>query len=164
MLQATIAASIKTLESTAPDIGSAQSSIDLNFVVALANGTGAGQASKIFSDARQLAASANEDLDLAGALVSNLGASASFAAVKAIAIRAKPTNTNDLKIGPAAANGFLGPFNAAADRLSLKPGAFHVLTATGAGWAVTGGTGDLLNIANAAGGSPVDYDIVIIGV
>jgi hypothetical protein len=30
-------------------------------------------------------------------------------------------------------------------------------------WPVTGGTGDLLKVTNSAGGTSVDYEIVVIG-
>jgi hypothetical protein len=54
----------------------------------LGTGTGANQADKLWSDTRTLAASAVEDLDLAGVLVDALGVTATFARVKGLIIAA----------------------------------------------------------------------------
>ena len=129
----------------------------------LATGTGASQADLVFADTRTLAASATEDLDLAGSLVDALGNTLTFVKVKAIYIKAASGNTNNVEVTPAAANGFLGPFNAAADQVDIAPGGSMNLTAPVAGWTVTAGTGDLITITNSAGTTGVTYDIVIIG-
>jgi hypothetical protein len=162
-LQSTISVSIKALETAALDLSSPQNAIDFSVVTSLGNGSGSGQAAKVFSDKRTLAASANEDLDLAGSLMSAFGAAITFASIKAILVRAKATNNNNVVIGPAASNGFLGPFADASDRISVRPGGVAIITAPATGWPVTPGTGDLLNIANSAAGSAIDYDIILIG-
>lgn len=127
-------------------------------------GVGAGQANLMFADRRTLAASANEDLDLVGSLLDPFGAVLNFARVKAIIIVAAAANTNKVVIGGAAANAFVGPFGGATEKLSIDPGGMLVLaTRTAAGWPVTAATADLLRIANGAAGSPVTYEIIIIG-
>lgn len=120
------------------------------------------KADRLYKATRNLAASANENLDLSGVLVDALGAVVTQAEILAIVIEADPTNVNDVKFGPAAANGALGPFNAAADRLTLAPGDFHVLTCK-RGWTITAGTGDQINVANAGAGTGVNYTITLIG-
>lgn len=130
----------------------------------LANGTGANQADKIFSDTRQLAASGTENLDLAGVLTDAFGATLTFTKVKALLVAAKSTNTNDVLVGGHASAAFVTPFADATDKIRVKPGGLFLLTAPDAnGLAVTATTGDLLTIANSAGGTVVDYDIIIIG-
>jgi hypothetical protein len=130
---------------------------------ALANGTGSSQADLLFADQRTIAASDNEDLDLAGSLTDPLGSTLTFAAVKAIYIKAAAGNTNDVQVSPASSNGFLGPFADASDQIDLPPGGALLLTAPADGWTVTGGTGDLLNVANSGAGTSVTYDIVVVG-
>lgn len=147
------------------DIGStARDDLLWNFAKSLANGTGANQADRVWRDQRTLAASANEDLDLAGALTDALGGSAVFARVKAIVVRASDANTNNVVVGGAASNQFVGPFGAGTHTVAVKPGGiFAVFAADATAWAVTAGTGDLLRIANSAGSTAVTYDIIIIG-
>ena len=86
-----------------------------------------------------------------------------FVSIKAIVISALAANTNNVEVKPATTNGFLGPFNAAADQLTIPPGGHIALYAPVSGWTVTAGTGDLLTITNSAAGTSVTYDIIIIG-
>lgn len=162
-LESTITAAIKAVETGSADLAQPSAPAELAVRHAFANGSGANQASKIFSDRRTLAASGTEDLDLAGGLTGALGGALTFATVKALMISARPGNTNNVVVGPAAANGFLGPFGDASDRIAIRPGGVLLVTAPAGGWAVTAGTGDLLTVANSAAGTPVDYDVVIVG-
>lgn len=125
-------------------------------------GTNNGQADIQFHDTRTLAASATENLDLAGVLANAFGNTVTMAEVVALYIEASAANTNDVLIGPAASNGFLGPFNAAADRLKIAPGKGMMIQAPAAGWPVTAGTGDLLFVGNGGAGTPVTYTILIV--
>lgn len=162
-LESTITASIKAVETGAADLAQPNAPAELSVKHSFANGSGANQASKLFSDSRTLAASGSEDLDLAGVLTGALGGAITFASVKAIMIRAKATNANNVVVGPAASNGFLGPFGDASDRLAIRPGGVFLITAPASGWAVIAGTGDLLTVANSGAGTPVDYDVVLLG-
>lgn len=162
-LSATIKAAIAYKLTGSPDLGNSLSEFTGHSHTEISNGSGDFQASKVFSDKRQLAASASEDLDLSGALINPLGAVVAFATVKALLVRAAPGNTNNVVLGGAAANAFVGPFGAAEDTIAVKPGGALLLTAPKAGWPVTAGTGDLLKIANGGAGSVVDFDIVILG-
>jgi hypothetical protein len=135
--------------------------------VELASGTGAvaGVADKAFAARRNILASANDDLDLAGVLLDEFGAAITFARIKGLFIAALPTNTNNVVIGAAGANPWLGLLNATGT-ITLRPGATvgaYAGVADAAGYAVTGGTGDILRVANGAAGTAVDYDILIIG-
>ncbi|MFC5187132.1 hypothetical protein [Actinomadura harenae] len=129
----------------------------------LATGTGAGQADKVWSDRRTLAASANEDLDLAGTLLDALGTVVSFARVKALYISAATTNTNALVIGAAAANAWSALLGTTGT-LTLPPAGELLVAAPGAtAYPVTAGTADLLRVTNGGAGSTVTYDIAVIG-
>jgi hypothetical protein len=147
----------------ANDIGSITFDINKQYKDSLDSGTGSSQADLVFADTRTLTASATEDLDLAGTLIDALGDTLTFVKVKAIYIKAADANTNNVEITPASSNGFLGPFNAAADQVDLPPGGSLNVTAPVSGWTVTAGTGDLITITNSSSGTGVTYDVIIIG-
>lgn len=119
-----------------------------------------GTADVMFKDTRTLAASGTENLDLAGVLVDAFGATATSAEIIAIYVKAAAANTNNVVIGNVT-NGFVGPLGATGT-YTVSPGDFFLATSR-AGWAVTAATGDLLKITNSAAGTPVTYDVVIIG-
>jgi hypothetical protein len=140
---------------------------ELNFRrgVHLEDGTAAGRADRVFHDRRTLAASGTEDLDLAGVLLDAFGAAITFVKVKGLFISADITNTNNVVIGAAAASPWVSLLGAAGT-LTVRPGATVGVMAGPAdatAYAVTGGSGDLLKVANSAAGTPVTYDIVIVG-
>lgn len=149
-------------ESTA-DLDERTSKLSAPAEIELENGTAASKADLCFSDTRQLAASANEDLDLAGSLPDAFGTTLTFVKIKHIYIKAAAANTNSVIVKPASSNGFTGPFGAATHTLTIPPGGYIELSAPVSGWAVTAGTGDKINIANSAAGTTVDYDIIIVG-
>lgn len=163
-LTASIAVNLAALLSGAVDIGEVSHKIQFGPSANFTDGAGANQASVVYADTRALAASGAESLDLSGALVDAIGAAVVLTKVKGLLIRAAAGNANDVVVGGAAANAFAAMFGAATDKLKIKPGGFIVLAAPGAdGYAVTPGTGDLLQIANGGAGTPVTYDVVIIG-
>lgn len=154
---------IDGIQSAGRDLGTTSAPFSTSRTLSFADGSGAGQASKAWSDTRTLAASATEDLDLAGVLVDAIsGAAITFATIKAIVILAAAGNTNDVNVQRAAANG-VPLFLAASDGLPVKPGGAIAWGCPGAGVAVTAATADLLTITNSGAGTPVTYDIVIIG-
>jgi hypothetical protein len=131
--------------------------------IAYTDGSGANQINALFSDQRTLTTGANEDLDLAAALVDLYGVTLTFTSIKGILIASAVANTTDLTLTEPAANGLTGLFVAASDGINIEPGGFFMWgTPSAAGLAVTAGTGDLINIANAAGASAI-YDVVIWG-
>lgn len=163
-LEATVYVGIKAEQTTTLDLGGGTIAIGPNDTkITLENGTATGQASKIFSDQRTLAASATESLDLAASLVDALGSTLTFATIKAIYIKASADNTNDVIVGGAASNAFYGPFDAADNTVQVKPGGAMLLVAPKTGWAVTASTADILKIANSAGTTGVTYDVVLVG-
>lgn len=125
-------------------------------------GTAAGAADRVFSDERTLSASATENLDLAGTLVDPLGATLTFVKVKAIVIYAAAANTNNVCIGAAASNTFVGPFLDATDGVCVKPGGMLVISDP-VGWSVTASTADILKVTNSSSGTGVTYKVIIIG-
>lgn len=135
-----------------------------------ANGTGAGQADLLWTDTRTLAASTAEDLDLVSStLIGPFGAAMSFARVKGLLVAAAPGNTNNVIVGANVVNGWatlIGPTGVSGGTVTLRPGAVAAFVcgpADSTAWVTTAGTGDLLHVANSAGGSSVNYDVAIIG-
>lgn len=158
-----IAASIN--QTNALDLAAAAIPLEYRAAVDLASGTAAGQADKVFHDQRTLSASATEDLDLAGVLLDVFGAAITFAKIKGLIVKAAAGNTNNVVLGAAAANPWTALLGATGT-LTVRPGATVAVFAGAAdatGYAVVAGTGDLLKVANSAGGSPVTYDIVLLG-
>ena len=140
----------------------------------LAFGTGAGEMDLMWSDRRILAASAADNLDLAGGLTSGLSAAMTFSKVKVLAIQNRSDEADidtghavatdaDLRIGAAAANQFLAGFQAAAHAWDVEAGDLFVGTYFGTGWAVANGATDILKITNNDGADQLLYDIVIGG-
>ncbi|MCO1575026.1 hypothetical protein M8C13_04535 [Crossiella sp. SN42] len=131
--------------------------------IPLLNGTGLGQANRVFSDTRTVVASGTDSLDLAGPLTDAFGAALTFAKIKAVVVVAAGGNTNNVVVTRPAANG-LPLFAAAGDAIAVRPGGMFVWVAPDAtAVAVTADTGDLLDVVNSAGGSSVTYDVVLIG-
>ncbi|MGH0031738.1 MAG: hypothetical protein ACQGVC_18270 [Myxococcota bacterium] len=164
-LASSIAVRLEALLEGGLDLSDRNDDLDLSASIALATGTGAGQADQVFHDERTIAASGNEDLDLAGALSDPFGATLTFARIKAVLIVADTGNTNNVVITEPASNG-VGLFEAGGDAIVLSPGGIFLWAAGAAdatGKAVTASTGDLLNISNSGAGTGVTYKVVIIG-
>ena len=145
------------------DLGDATFPIALTQALSLLNGTGAGQADMVFTDQRTLAASATENLDLAGSLTDAYGATMTFARIKALIITAAVANTNDVQLTRPASNG-VPLFLAAGDGLPIRPGGLFAWACSDAtGIVVTAATGDLLTITNSAGTTGVTYNVIVVG-
>jgi hypothetical protein len=106
--------------------------------------------------------SSTDALDLAGALVGNLGGTLTIVKLKAVLVRAAAANANNVRINRPASNG-VPLFIAASDGIDVLPGGLFLWVAPGAGVTVTAATGDLLNIDNSGSGTSVTYDVVLVG-
>ena len=150
---------------TPPSFNKIQGALTYAKSLGFSTGAGASQMDRLFAAQRTIAASGTDDLDLTGtALQDILNQNLALVRVKLIAVYAASANANNVVIGNAAANQFVGPFGAAAHTIALPPGgAFLAVSPTAAGWAVTAGTGDLFRIANGGAGTSVTYDILIGG-
>lgn len=161
-VNATIDLHITAKQTGTGDLGIPQDLIDVSKQMEFTPGTAAvGQTNVLFSDTRTLAASASESLDLAGVLADALGATIAAAEVTEIYIAAAAGNTNDVQLTRPASNG-VPLFLAAGDGYGLGPGDFSVRTYRN-GIAVTAATGDLVTVTNGGAGTPVTYDIIILG-
>jgi hypothetical protein len=162
--QASIRLAVDGTVSAAIDIGTVAHEFAFGPNWQLADGTGANAITRAFTDTRTLAASATEDIDLAGGLTDALGQVLTFTKLRAIVVRAASTNTNNVVLGGASSNALATVFGATTHTLTIRPGGAVALIAPDAtGYAVTATTADLLRVANSAGGSAVSYDIVLLG-
>ena len=136
----------------------------LSVLESLADGTSNVQADKIFSDTRSIALSSSEELDFGttGGLSDAFGVAFEPAEIVAVLIVADEGNTNNVVVGAAAAEPFLGPLGGTAPTETIKPGGFLFWFAP-AGWAKVNNTNDKLKIANSGAGTAVAYSIVVIG-
>lgn len=165
-LSSTIKLSVDASEEVPLALGTSAARLSKSYSLALLTGTLAGQADRVFHGTRTLAASATEDLDLAGVLTGALGTGVSFARVKALIIGASAANANDVIVGGATTNGFVTPFGAATHTVRVRPGGFFALSVGATdltAYAVTANTGDLLRVGNGGAGTAVTYDVIIIG-
>jgi hypothetical protein len=159
---ASVRAYIKANETAVNDTGTARFPSDTDVDFHWSSGVGANQVDRLFSDRRTLADGANEDLDLAGVLSGALaGPALTFAKIKAILIVNRSQVRNITVSQPANGVPLLG---GEGNAIVIPPGGFFMMGAPGTNGlaAVTAGTEDLLNVANAAGGAS-DYEIVVLG-
>jgi hypothetical protein len=163
-LKALVSAAIRgTLNKALSHGGSVEQPFTFGVGLQFEDGSGAGQASKMFSARRSINASSNDDIDLSGALVNDMGDPVVFTAIKAILVR-HVSGGNAAVIGGAATNPFVGPFGAGTHTIAVPVGGeMLIANPTAGGWTVTAGTGDLLRIANGAGSTLV-VDVTIIGI
>lgn len=162
-LTTTIETRINAYQTGSSGLSPTEAKHGINYAKNLVSGTATGQADVAWGKSATLSASANEDLDLAGALSGALGGSAVFVKVKAIQVTADEGNTNNVVVGGAAATQFVGGFGAATHTFAVPPGGTFMVTAPAAGWTVGAGASDLLRIANSGAGSSVTYKILVIG-
>ena len=165
-LNAKISVALSAKLTGSPDLSNSEVNTLLELAVSLTNGVLAGQADRIFADAFSIAASGNTDLDLVGtSLIGPDNVSVSFARIKALIVSADAANTNNVVVGAAASNPWVGLLGAT-HTLTLRPGAF-VAAAAGpadlAAYATVASTGDLLRLANSGAGSAVTGKIIVIG-
>jgi hypothetical protein len=148
---------------TVLDLQSGTASLKRPIQYVWGSGTGANQADKIFADQRTLTASSTEDLDIAaGGLVDAFGVTFTVARVRALLVEAAAANTNNVIVGGDANS--VPFFGAATHTVSVRPGGLLALFAPDAtGYAVTTGTGDIIQVANSGAGTSVTYNIVIVG-
>ena len=127
------------------------------------DGTGSGQADKMFSDSRTIATSANDDIDLAGSLTDEFGAALTFVKIKTILIH-NTGSTAIIQIDQSVTNGWVAHWSNTSQIIIPAGGWLLVHSAGSAGLGtVTAGTGDLLRITNNDGSNVAAYNIVIIG-
>lgn len=150
--------------SKALDLGTPIDYVSLNESITMSNGTSTGQVSQMWHDRRTLAASASENLDLAGVLTNAFGVTLTFTSIKFIYVKASAANNAANPVHVIRHTSAGAPlFLAALDGIALLPGAIFMYVSPTTGVTVTATTADMITITNGAGTNSVDYDIVIVG-
>lgn len=168
-LSTTVKLVLSWIHKNALDLGEVKDANSLVLEDTLADGIALDEADAIWHDRRTLAAGANDDLDLAGALADAFGKTLTFARIKAIAIQNRTATAGvNLEIGGgddgAGNNAFASWLGDASDKLQVGPeGGLLLWNPSLAAYAVTAGTGDILRIHNASGSDSAEYDIVLVG-
>jgi hypothetical protein len=162
-LATTIKAGIDFNQSGTADFGPQRFQGQVQSILQLTTGTGANQADLLYVDERTVASATNDDIDLAGVLVSAFGTTITAVEVVAILLINAPldplatANTTNLTLGgatnpvPNISSGAIGPRGVV---LLADPDAGGLAT-------VTASTGDILRVANSSGAA-AKYQIALI--
>jgi len=177
-LSALIASFNVTIKATAGgivDLATPQAVLSMMKAMETAFGTGLANCDEIFWDRRMIAASGNDPLDLAGTLVNPHQQVITFANVKAIGVFNRSDQALDYAGGTHAvtdagivildtSSTFVGPCKTVAKGMVIEAGGMFLATRPlAAGWAVTAGSADILQVDNEDGADEALYDVVLIG-
>lgn len=131
------------------------------------DGDGDDEAQEMFAEQRSLSAEGYQDYDLAGGIEDRYGRTITFASIKKL-ILAHISGTDDIWMGgyPSPTTGafitsLFGNPNDGGGML-IRPSGLHITVAPKTGYAVTGGSADILRIANN-GDAAVSYQIILVG-
>jgi hypothetical protein len=137
---------------------------------AYASGTGAGKVNKVFRGQYTIAASGNQQLDLAGGVTDFDGVVMTFTKVREIIVElTNATAASEILVGGGTdgtgTNAFATFFGAASHKIRVGNGGvpFHTGRPDASGWDVTAGTGDILRIENADGSNAATVNVFIAG-
>jgi hypothetical protein len=145
-----------TLTGQPTDLVNVTAPINISQTLNSLGGSGSNQANNMFADTRTLAPSAEEDLHLTGNLTNGLGQIINLTHVHAIYVKAHTGNTNNVLVGDWETNPTM------TDHVPVQPGGTLLLLAPeGTGYDIT--SNDSLHITNSGSGTPVTYDLVVIG-
>lgn len=159
-LQTTFTVQVSSTLSGTVGLANASAPVTLSQVTQLVNGSGAGQADRVYTSEATIASGATLSLDLAGSLTDALGQAFTPARVRAIYIFSKGTNTTNVTLF-GDANG-LPILSAVATTKTLKPGGTSLdIDPSVAGVPVTAGTGDIVKLVNAAGAAAVVQIVIL---
>lgn len=119
-------------------------------------------ANLLYTNGFSIATSSSQSLDLSGSLADALGTTNVFSKVYAVLIQNLSVTTGqNIQIG--GDSNHVPIFGAGADYATIGPGGFFYVTSTIDGWTVTAGTGDILKIANSAGGQTISVAVAVLG-
>jgi len=154
-----LALTLRSILSNTVGLANAQASVETGTTRAIASGTGADQANRIYTESAKSIAAAY-DVDLSGSLVDALGAAFILARLKLILVIAAVANTGNVIIGNDAASPILG-FGAITHTWAVPPGGVFLAYAPDAtGWPITAVTGDILQFTPSAGTQVFDFALL----
>jgi hypothetical protein len=135
-----------------------------DWAVALANGTGSGNANFAWQEEYTIAASGNQVVDLR-ALVDEFGTTQVVSRVAVIAIRlnASSDTAATLAVGNAASNAFTGLCSSTTATLPVRYQGWFVFVCSDATKLATSATDRNIKILNNSASQSVDVDVVVVG-
>jgi hypothetical protein len=142
--------------------GSARDNHRMRFQQSFTEGsaTTSAQIEIMYRTSGSIASGASTSIDLAGSLVDPLGDTVVFTRIRGLIFQ--NTGTTTITIGNAPANGWYAWSSVASSTLSVPASSSIMLASPFGAWQVTAGTGDLLQLTNASGGTGT-YKLWIIG-
>lgn len=159
---ASIGVRVTATDNQAPPVGGANQQVNLNEIVSFSPGNGGpGLADKLLTFELNIAASGALTIDLSTA-VDAFGVAAALLFVQALYLEADAGNANEIVLGNAGSDPWVGPFDAGTDTQSVKPGGV-LLWADPTGWPVVPSTAMNLKLANSGSGTAVTGTLVIVG-
>jgi hypothetical protein len=164
-LSVDVKASLEWLFQDVDDLTTISDVSKLAFKHSFVDGIAADEADVLWHDERTLAAAANDDLDLTALVRTIFGSvlTVTFAKIKALlVINTQAVAGEDLRIGAAASNAWIGPFGASTHTLDVPADSSVLLVNRKDGWSVGDGSSDVLRIANNGTGD-ITYRIVMVG-
>lgn len=155
-----VQASLTNSPSSSPSFSTPGDAISYAETWTVAAGNAAGQMEGLHRETMTLTDGGSDTLDLSGGLTDVYGNTLTFTNIKLLIIKNKST-TRTVTVSFDDANGFNSGITG---DIVLKPGmSFCMLCQTAAdGWAVTGGSADIITLTNDAG-STADLDIIVGG-
>ncbi len=146
--------------SDAEGLATAQSSIEQQLLLAMADGVGLDQADLVYSEKDQSISGA-VDKDLSGVLLDAFGAALTFVKVKALMITAAVANTDTIIAFGKGAGGFLGPLTVNTETLIIRPGGAIVIFAPDVtGYPVVNASTDILTFDVGGGTQVFSWQVV----
>jgi hypothetical protein len=116
----------------------------------------------LFTNGYSIATSSSQTIDLSGSLLDALGTTNVFAKVYAVFVKNLATLTGrNIQIGGDSAH--VPIFGATNDLITIGPKGVLLAANCLDGWAVTATTGDILKIANSAGGQTIPVAVAVLG-
>ncbi|AMV16598.1 hypothetical protein [Planctomyces sp. SH-PL14] len=116
----------------------------------------------LYTNGYSIATASSQSLDLSASLADAVGNSCVFAKVYAVFVKNLATATGrNIQIG--GDSNHVPLFGAPADFLTVGPKGVLLVCNCLDGWTVTAGTGDILKIANSAGGQTIPVAVAVLG-
>jgi hypothetical protein len=150
-------------QDTTSSVSSSVQNIDYPKVLSWPNGVVINTADKVFAKSDTVSSGSPKTYDVSGGITDAFGNSLTLAKVTAIAVFNNSTTVGEILSIGAGSNPLLNWVIATGDGVKVGPGGFFAIADPSlAAFGVTAGTGDVLQVAVAAG-TNVPFDIVIVG-
>jgi len=161
-----ISAGLSWLFEETLDLSTLTDNARLEYSASLTDGSGPGQANRIWHATRSIASGGNDDHDLTALSQTLYGTTVTvgFNKIRALLIVNTSVNSGDtIFLDSSVANAFTSAFHGStSSQLEIPPDSPLLLVNKVDGWTVTGGTADMLRISNS-GSANFSYKIVIVG-